>query len=671
MQDRLGKWLLLFGMLGCAVAGQYYFARRPEFFWDAVILYGLSAILMLTLVRARAETANDGAVPIRRAGKEAWLRGALIAISLFLGVCAVLMLVRPLEQYWPVFLIWIAAIAICVLAYLPRPRLIKPGFFGAWMRVWWPELALVSFLILGAFVLRAWRIDTIPWTLSGDEGNFGRWAREVLDGRLVNMFSTGHLSMPSMYIFWQAAWLRLAGDNVVGLRLPWAVIGALSILGAYLLVRRLFGRGMALLVALLLAGYHYHLHYSRLGLNNIADPFFVVWSLYFFVVGSEGKRRWAWALSGVLAGLAFYFYTGGRQVPVILACVFVWAALSDREFLVKNRSGVPALVIGFLVAVGPMALYAAQHPDDFNARINQIGIVQSGWLAREADKLGQSQVQVMGDQFRRVLFAFNFYRDRTDFYRPAIPLMDFASSILFLLGLVLSVSRLIKRGPDPPSQLSDQLVQLPWRYAVFVIWFFVVIISGGMLTESAPSSQRIVSSAIPAVFFVAVALKVITQVVAELLELRAAGAQALAVILAVGLTVISLRYYFGPYQSSWAYGSFNGEVATRIGYYLRDLGPGQEEYFFGAPRMYADFGSTAFIAKDVPVIDVLEPLKAPPTITDSGLKPVFVFLPERLGELDLVKQAYPRGVEEQVYRIADRDAPNAQVPLLFVAYRAN
>jgi hypothetical protein len=439
-------------------------------------------------------------------------------------------------------------------------------------------------------------------------------------------------------------------------------VGALGVLGAYLLVRRLFDRGLALLVALMLAGYHYHLHYSRLGLNNIADPFFVVWSLYFFVVGSEDAKRWAWALSGILAGLAFFFYTGGRQVPLILECVLVWAALSDHYFLVKNRTGLMALVIGFLVAVGPMGLYAVQHPDDFNARLNQIGVVQSGWLAREAAERGQSQVQVMADQFRKVLFAFNFYKDRSDFYRPAIPLMDFASSMLFLLGLVLSTSRLAKRPPGQPPRPI-------WRYAVFVIWFFVVIITGGMLTESAPSSQRIVSSAIPAAFFVAVALRDLTLVLAGLLELPARGAQALSVILACALTVMGLRYYFGPYQSSWTYGSFNAEVATRIGYYLRDLGPGWEEYFFGAPRMYSDFGSIPFIAKDVPVQDVLEPLSSPPALVDSNLKPVFVFLPGRLGELEWVKQAYPGGVEEHVHRVVIGEAPTDQRPLLFVAYR--
>jgi len=315
-------------------------------------------------------------------------------------------------------------------------------------------------------------------------------------------------------------------------------------------------------------------------LNNIADPLFVGWALYFLVVGWQDDKRWAWALSGVLAGLAFYFYTGGRQTPVILVGVIGWAALTQSDFRARSRAGLMALVVGFVVAVGPMALFAMQHPDDFNDRVDQIGIIQSGWLDREAAQLGQGKLQVLGEQFRKVFFAFNFFKDRTDFYRPSTPLMEFAWAMLFLLGLVLSVARMM-RPPRSDTSVSAELVnaKTPWRYSVFVVWFFVAIITGGVLTESAPSSQRILSSAVPAVFFVAIALWEITRVLAELLNWPVAGHRVMVGIVPTLLVTMSLRYYLDDYQRSWIYGSYNGEVATRIGYYLRDLGPDWQEYF--------------------------------------------------------------------------------------------
>jgi hypothetical protein len=80
--------------------------------------------------------------------------------------------------------------------------------------------------------------------------------------------------------------------------------------------------------------------------------------------------------------------------------------------------------------------------------------------------------------------------------------------------------------------------------------------------------------------------------------------------------------------------------------------------------MYADFGSTSFIAKNNPVYDVKQPLVGPPSFVDSNRKAVFVFLPDRIKELAIVQGTYPNGVFEEVRRIGAPDGP-----LLFTAYR--
>jgi len=664
MRGHTGQWILLLGALGFGTLGQFYFAKKPDYFLDGLVFYIVAAICLILLVIPRRAPAPVGVAARRLWSRTEFLRSALIIGSVILGAITVVLLARPQTAYWPIFGCWVVAIGLSLCTFLPRPRWTRPAL-AAFVRANALELSGIILVVAVAFLLRAWRVDTIPWTLSGDEGNFGRWAREALDGRMTNMFVTGHLSMPSMYIFWQAGWLRIAGDNMVGLRLPWAFMGTLSVLGTYLLIRRLFDIRLAFLTAGLVATYHYHIHYSRLGLNNIADPFFVVWALYFIVVGWQGKRRWPWALSGVLTGLAFYFYTGGRQVPIILAGIFMWAIILEPSFLGKHRTDLGAMLLGFVVTVGPMALFAVQHPDDFNARMNQIGIIQTGWLANEAARLGQTQLQILLDQFQKVFFAFNIYRDRTDFYKPIIPLLDFFPSILFLLGVALSIVQLHDPAAETAAQTgSDRWAKPGWRYAVFVIWFFAAIILGGVLTESAPSSQRIISSSIPVMFFVAVAFRALTRVLGDLLPIPRLARLVLAGLLAFGLAWISVQYYFGPYQQSWIYGSYNAEVSTRIGYYMRDLGPEYKEYFFGAPRMYADFGSSQFIAKGIQVHDVVQPLTRAPDFVDPKYKPVFIFLPERTKELTFIRQAYPNGVQEEVRRINDSVGP-----LLFTAYR--
>ncbi|HEX9118056.1 MAG TPA: glycosyltransferase family 39 protein, partial [Anaerolineae bacterium] len=479
--DQLRKIVLLAAAFLFAGGGQFYFAHKSDYFSDALVFYGLGIAFFLLAVRVPAQP-SAASRPATRLTPGLVLRSVPIAAGLLLGLLAVLQLLDPHDNYWPIFWTWISAAALYLLGFARRPvwswrrapsggagqgvRQAGVGALGIlspWMRGRAPaaagapalpaalateplaEWGLVALLVGGALVLRVWHIDTIPWTLGGDEGNFGLFARAVLNGEVRNMFVTGHLSMPTMYSFFQAAWFRLAGDNTTGLRLPWAVLGTSSVLGAYLLVRRLFGRNLALLTAFLLATYHFHIHYSRLGINNISDPLFISWSLYFLVLGWQGKRGWAWAASGMLAGLAFYSYTGSRLVPIALAAALAWAALLDRDFVPQNRYDLLAMLGGFLVIVGPMALFAFQHPDDFNARVNQIGILQSGWLAQAAQTTGQSQARLLFEQLRRAFLAFNFYRDRMDFYRPSIPLLDFIASVLFVFGLAYAAARLRPR----------------------------------------------------------------------------------------------------------------------------------------------------------------------------------------------------------------------------------
>ena len=697
MQNRVGRWLLLLGALGFAVLGQFYFARKPDNFWDGVVFYAVAVFCFLLLVHRAGSGTTAPAGHQSHWSAASVVRTVLVAMALSLGVLAAARSVRLSEvlarggSAWPVFWTWASALALYLAAFTRLPRCtvvrwasrtrageeqlpVRPSPLAAgpslraqargWLAANGLELGLLFWLMLGALVLRAWRIEAIPWTLGGDEGSQGLWAREVLANRLPNMFDLGWLSVPNMSFYWQAAWFKLLGDGVVGLRLPWAVVGVLTVLGTYLLVRRLFDRSLAFLTTFLLATYHFHIHYSRLGSNQVADPLFMVWALYFLVLGWNRKAagaaeaqagpRWAWALSGVIAGLGFYFYAGSRQVLVIMLAVLAWAALTDRDFLPQQISNLLVLLGGFLVSVGPMALVAIRDPNNFNARVNAVGILQSGWLEREMQVTGRSVASLLAEQFRKAFLAFNFYKDRVSWYGPnTMPLMDFSASIFFILGLAASAARMLK-----------------WRYAVFVIWFIVVIVLGGALTENPPSSQRLVSSAVPAVFFVAIALRKLGAALRDLLRWPEFGRHAVVVVLAAALAFVSVRFYFGDYQASWVYGNANAEVATRVGYYLRDLGPGWEEYFFGVPRMYADFGSTPFIAKGVPLMDVWDPLNGPPSFTDSGLKKVFIFLPERLDELKWVGQAYPGGVEEPVHRIDLDEAPGGQLPLLFVAYRA-
>jgi hypothetical protein len=292
----------------------------------------------------------------------------------------------------------------------------------------------------------------------------------------------------------------------------------------------------------------------------------------------------------------------------------------------------------------PLGYYYYRHPDDFNARLNMVGIIQSGWLEREVVITGRSATRLLADQFQRAFFAFNYYHDRTVWYGATIPLMDFAASIFYLLGLVLATWRWRRPG-----------------YLPFLVWFWLGLILGGMMTESPPSSQRLITLALPASLFVALAVTEVWDIAGRALQKpRTWSNRAIAASLAV-LAILGTTYYFVRFTPKRLYGSLNGEVATEMGYYLRDLGPEYRCYFFGPGRMYYGFSTIPYIAQGVEGMDIQQPISGPPDFVAPDKNAVFIFLPERQWEWNLVKEKYPGG------KIRDFSQAGSQ-ELLFTAY---
>ncbi|HRF98926.1 MAG TPA: hypothetical protein PLZ51_27135, partial [Aggregatilineales bacterium] len=71
---------------------------------------------------------------------------------------------------------------------------------------------------------------------------------------------------------------------------------------------------VAFVSAVMLATLPIHIQFSRLALNNIADPLFGTLTFYFIARGFKypHKMRGNFAWAGAMLGLTQYFYEGGR-----------------------------------------------------------------------------------------------------------------------------------------------------------------------------------------------------------------------------------------------------------------------------------------------------------------------------------------------------------------------
>lgn len=540
----------------------------------------------------------------------------------------------PLPSYTWTFGLWGGTIGLYLAAVAPTRR--RPT--GWWHRPGNRTIGLaLAALLLLAGALRLWHLGTLPPTLGGDEGSQGIEALNVLGGAINNPFSTGWLNVPTMSFYFNAPTIGLLGNTALALRLPWALVGMATVPIVYGLVAQLHGRTTGLLTAGLLATYHYHIHFSRLGSNQVADALFVALALLFLYRGSMLHSRLDWALCGVTTGLAQYFYAGARlSALIVLASA---ALLIARERPGARRAsawGAAIMAGGALLTAAPMLQYALRFPNEYNARLNAVGIFQTDWIARTQALTGQSVAQLLTEQFVRAVLAYNYYPDTTLWYGLGQPLFDRVSGMLMLLGMGYCLLR-----------------PLDLRLFPMLLWWWGGIVLGGALTEGPPASQRLITTAVPALFFVALALvrggRLIVQPWRSPRRWRWLAGSLAAVALA--LSANSIWLYFADFTPRLIYGGFNAVVATELGSYAHSaLGPGTRMYFFGAPRMYIGFGSIGYLAPEVEGVDIVDPLSRPieRALVPDDKAAAFVFLPERRAELELVRQTFPGGHEQDV-----------------------
>lgn len=645
--------VLLVGSALFAVAGQYYLTQRRAFLWDGLLLYAV-AMVLFTRVLARLE----GSARVRVAGSpgfldELWaalgqshLRlGAVIAGATMSAVVTLSATARPNDRsFVDLLVLWLVAIALTASAF------VEWGALPRWLADQWravvrhgPEVALVFLIALATYLLRGVDLERTPYVLLGDEAAMGLEAVNVLEGHSNNPFATGWFANPMSFFFIQAGFMRLFGVTITAVRLPAVLASTATVVLLYAFVRTCFGRWAAILSALLYCTYHYAIHYGRIGINNIFDPLLALGVFLFLMRGLDNHKVWPVLVAGVFAGLTIYFHAGARLIPMILLVYLAYRSLVEQGFLRKNLTRLTIFGIVALVVALPLLWFLLTHYGEMVAPWTRKSIIPSGWMVSQAKATGRSTLSVLFDQFMKAVLAFNYSYDPTVFYQPAIPLLQFVPSLFFVFGLAYALRS--------------------WRkHAFFLLclWFLMVMVFGGALLENPPASYRLLLSIPPVVILVALGIERFAVSIQTALG-RSPGVR---LALSLGLVLIccyqSVHFYFGPYSHSYRFADVNTEVGNAMGHYLSTLGSEYRCYFLGSPRMFWNYPTIELFAPRITGTDVIKPITGDLSFVSADKRAVFVALPERRRELDVVFGTYPEG--------EIREFPGKRNQLLFIAY---
>lgn len=386
--------------------------------------------------------------------------------------------------------------------------------------------AALALLIVAAFVIRLYKVSSIPAGLFWDEAYegldafslfgqpFSRWplfftainGREPLFVYLVHLAQT--IGGPTV---WSVRVISAGAGALLTPALVWLGWELAPLLGIVKRQRFALWSGLASLAML------WPQTISRLGQRiSLFGLLEVLACAALWRAWRTGRSRW-WLLAGLLAGLSFYTYLAVRLLPFVFVPVGLLLLWRERPKLWAARWGLALFLTAALISAGPLLLHFVRHPEHFSMRTSQVNILAEFGLPGLLDNgLAMLGMAFVGGDFN---LRLNF---------PGRPVLDFFTTLPFLVGLLWAFRRIGR-----PS------------YA-FLLSGLAVLLIPSLLSIEAPNYGRSFGAYPFFVLLIALGLDWLSQIGDRIRPGRGLGAAVSAVgsgalVLAV---VLSVRVYF-------------------------------------------------------------------------------------------------------------------------------
>lgn len=156
---------------------------------------------------------------------------------------------------------------------------------------------ILTFILIIGFASRLLFIDKQPNALNVDEASAGYEAWSILNygidrnGKFLPVILIAWGSgQNALYSYLMIPFIMLFGLNVFSVRLPMAIIGCISVVIMYLLLRELKDEKTALIGVAFFAICPWHIMKSRWGLESNIFPDMVLWATYLIVLSMKKQK---------------------------------------------------------------------------------------------------------------------------------------------------------------------------------------------------------------------------------------------------------------------------------------------------------------------------------------------------------------------------------------------
>jgi 4-amino-4-deoxy-L-arabinose transferase-like glycosyltransferase len=393
----------------------------------------------------------------------------------------------------------------------------------------WPTCLGLALLVLAGLAVRSIGLEDFPRIMAEDEGYFAFAGAEIGETWQLSPFENDIQHHPKLFHTLLALSIELLGRSMTAARMPAAVLGALTIPGVYLLGRRLFDVRIGWLAALVLVVLPIHVHFSRLALNQVVDPFCAAWLFALWMGGLKNENRAELGLAGVFLGLSQYGYSAARILPLLAILWVLWLGIRTA----RVHFWVFAVA---LVTVLPTVIFLLTADEGLSPRLRDVGL--------GAENVYDFQQRSPLEQLTDPFLGYVQRKDATIFYGAFDPLLGWVAPIPATLGLLVAL-----KG---------------WREARFrllIMWWLLTTILGGVLLLNPPEYQRFIVTVPVLAVFIALGLSWMGALLGWLSCTLTpqqptplmAEVWVVPMVLVIGLAGFNLKTYFLDYRDARPY----------------------------------------------------------------------------------------------------------------------
>jgi hypothetical protein len=515
-----------------------------------------------------------------------------------------------------------------------------------WLSANRSEIFVVSLILIGAFLLRFVDVELHPYSFINDEGEIGKVGQCILSGNCNNLFTISWASQPTLTFTPVALSIAIFGNTALAIRMVSILTGVLAVLFTYLFARETFGKKAAWVASILLASLPYHVHFSRIGVDNINDSLsssVLLWLV--FRATRKGTPGWYLA-AGIAAGLCMYTYPGTRLSLLLAVGALGFIALRTPGFLHAQWKNLAVFALAAFITAAPINAVFYTLPDQFFARFNGEGILQNGALQAEVRDAGISAVTILTRQFLQSSLVFIATAAPSQFFNSPRAYYSIVGAIFLMFGLFITARRI-----------------LDTRNMTIFVWFFAAIILGSTFTGGPPSSQRMLSSSPASAIIAAIGLVACI----EALQLSSVFLRRTApTLLLLALLINSsqdISYYFQDYRAGHYFEDPSNEITFESRAIVTPLGESGNFYLIGAPMTLTSFGNFSYFSPDVTKVDFNEITRENLAALPKDKDALFLAIPYRETDLLKIEEWLPGGQKISEQRRYQPDQP------LFYAYK--